>query len=731
MNPVWASGRDQGVSLPLVLGAVLLFSALALALSGVANLTVSHNRIAQQRGQVHAAAEAGANDFINRLNAYSEFDTWSAAKVKRELDKGTPMSSAFPKIVRESGFGQWIRIPGTFNQQFTYDIVSKDTQGLIIRSTGRMNQDQPFTRSVEFRVARRSKGDTAVAVERPYVNTVGYAYVRQVRDQGYSLGGMASGPDGGALSLRDYETNCGEASTVAVADRWMQCFRPAWHGFDKVSGDLITGSPLSVHGQQGYLTPGSRVADWPEVTGTVEIVGGNPNQPAVGTKMGTPDNAQAPNRYSEQVTRQQLRPGQVHVGDYTALTSPPARFKDIRRQAARNLTCRFVGATQVVMFADDIYVRSPHTPPHANAGWAPWCHSVRNQFSQRSRTTTRPDIGFTSATGEPYLLPRNTDEWVKLSNVRAGAVFVIEHIQGTNACSPTNVGDNDGIGNYTGVGFPANRDDSDPLLGTTLDPYNCRNGDLFIDGVVARSRTFAAEDNVYLTGGIRYSDRAASDNAIPNNSDDVLGVVAQRNVFIYNPPSRECNRCGEDYYRFPRSPYPLPVLEKELGAGVNGAAFGEVMPWTAGEQAGYRTVPTELGPADRNAIRGKIPRLIGWHAMPQFDGIFVAETGAFMLENPLMHNRPALVGPGNASQALSAIITGAVYSRYAPLLHIDYETASGEVNMYGLHGHYMSDPRLARTLPPGFNGLSVTMYRLTGMAEVGTNHLTADHQYAP
>lgn len=390
-----------------------------------------------------------------------------------------------------------------------------------------------------------------------------------------------------------------------------------------------------------------------------------------------------------------------------------------------------MGATQVVMYADDIYVRSPHTPANYNKGWAKWCADVHDQFRARMRTVAAPDYGYTSAGGPAFFRPNTSAGWVQLSNVPKDAVFMINRLAGTDACNAAAIGDNNGIGNSSGVGYPANYDNSDPIFGTSLDPYSCRNGDLFIEGVVSRSRTFAAENNVYLTGGIRYSDRNEHTNAIPQNSDDVLGVVAQENVFIYNPPIKPCQGCADTYYRYPRGPYPLPVLEAELGAGVKGAPLNRPMPWTAAELQGYRNVPATLGPADPYVLRGKLPNKVGWLSMPQFDGVIVAETGAFVLENPLMHNRAATIGGGGRSPSLSAVVTGALYSRYAPLLHIEFETGTGEVKMHGLHGEYISDSRLARTMPPGFNGLSVTMYRLAGEAEIGSKHLSADHQFAP
>lgn len=728
---------DQGISLPLVMGAMLVFSAMMIILAGVAHFAIKGNDIALQRNQAFAAVEAGANDFVNRLNAYSQFDEWNAAKTKPFLDKNQSTSTHFPNIVRESGFGQWIRVAPTRNEQFTYDVVRADPTGVVFRVTGRAYPQASIYRSVEYRVARKAKGSIALAVERPYANTAGYAYIHQFRALGDRQGDMAITQQGAFLSLSDYELMCDNQSQTGAKVIWKSCYRPYFNGFDKIEGDLVTGAPITVHGNGGLISTNNGVvppiADWPTVTKSLEIVQGDTNQNAVSSKIELGSSGVKTSTYDDNLIRANGKQQFLNlVNDHGGRTSPPAQFKEIRRRAKPEQVCRFMGSTQVLLHGDDVYVRSPHTPAEFNRNSAPWCRAVAGDFYGRRRDLTRPDIMFQDAQAGRALNPTHPVTWVKLADVPTDAIFVIERIPPQLDCEHSVTGDNDGWGNYTGVGFPANRDDSDPLLGTNVGPYDCRNGDLFIDGAAARRKTFAAEDNIYLTGGIRYTDRDMNSNYLPANADDALGLVAQRNVFIYNPPSRDSRNRNDRFFRYPRSPYILPVNESELKQAESGRYRQNQGPWGSGQLNKWRAIPTYLGPSSKQPQRTQIPSDHSWLNMPIFDGVIVAETGAFLLENPLMHNRPTTISSDTRSTALSAVVTGAVFSRYAPLLHIDYQTAAGEVKMHGLHGHYINDPRLERTLPPGFTGLSVTAYRLIGFAEVGSHlHLEASHQYSP
>lgn len=63
-------------------------------------------------------------------------------------------------------------------------------------------------------------------------------------------------------------------------------------------------------------------------------------------------------------------------------------------------------------------------------------------------------------------------------------------------------------------------------LWNTYNPaYGCRNGDLYVSGTVKTLTTAASENYVYVTNDVKYYDRTS----------DVLGLVGQNAVLVYNP----------------------------------------------------------------------------------------------------------------------------------------------------------------------------------------------------
>ena len=62
---------------------------------------------------------------------------------------------------------------------------------------------------------------------------------------------------------------------------------------------------------------------------------------------------------------------------------------------------------------------------------------------------------------------------------------------------------------------------------TTTPAYGCRSGDLFVKGKVTTQTTAGSENYIYVTGDITYGDK----------NSDVLGLVGQNGVLVWNPMS--------------------------------------------------------------------------------------------------------------------------------------------------------------------------------------------------
>ena len=77
------------------------------------------------------------------------------------------------------------------------------------------------------------------------------------------------------------------------------------------------------------------------------------------------------------------------------------------------------------------------------------------------------------------------------------------------------------------VGYPIT-DETPPTAGTSAtSSYGCRNGDLFISGMLSSGAglTVAAENYVYATGDITYKDSV----------NDMLGIVGNNAIWVHNP----------------------------------------------------------------------------------------------------------------------------------------------------------------------------------------------------
>lgn len=80
-----------------------------------------------------------------------------------------------------------------------------------------------------------------------------------------------------------------------------------------------------------------------------------------------------------------------------------------------------------------------------------------------------------------------------------------------------------------GLGYPLANED----LGSSsvADSYNCRYGDVFVEGDMRGLMTIAAENFVYVTGNIKYVDPQA----------DMLGLVGNNAVWVWNPVNSSGN----------------------------------------------------------------------------------------------------------------------------------------------------------------------------------------------
>lgn len=717
--------NESGIALPFVMGAVLIFSMLIILLSSIAIISINHSRNALYRTQALAAAEAGAQDYVNRMNAFAAFDSWTAERSREARLRNLPASNKFPKIVRDSALAKWTNVEGASNAQYTYDVIGNNA-GLIIRSTGRSGPNKSVVRSIEYRITRNSDSEVA------YVATKGYAHVDAYAQQMKLFKSVTyeQGLMGVFLNtkyrwdLSDYKKFCGDEKTA----KWYMCWRPYKGGADRVDGNFITAAPFTIHGPKSFLYPARsvnpQIMKYPTISGSITIINGSPDEfthPA-GFRYNSNTGTTYWDFYTDQfATEYAGRKKYEYLPFDETIGSPPANYTVIRSEERTFDSCRFKGSTQVILHGDDLWVRSPHTPATVNNDKNDWCKNKTPLLRGRTKRSAGPDITQRMIQSGDYLQPANPSTWVKFDDVPTDAVFLVERT-GTEGCDTSIVGNEASIGKSTGLGFPG----TTPTV-STAEPgqerlYDCRNGDLFIEGAVSYRRTFAAEDNVYLTGGIRYSDRDDSTGELPVNSDDFLGLVARRNVVVYNPGTRN---------KEPRTPYSLPTREQDFNYTSQGPFTSDWNNWRKGIG--------KVGPYMKDPTKGRASSKPGWLVLPQYDAAIVAEEGSFHLENMnALQDRPARMGRGDNDTPLKVVVSGSVFSKYAPSFHYDRIPTRGNSNdgrahnrdnsrleVYGLNEHFIFDKRFSKRLPPGFSGHSDSAYRITGFAEVFSNHLQA------
>jgi hypothetical protein len=77
----------------------------------------------------------------------------------------------------------------------------------------------------------------------------------------------------------------------------------------------------------------------------------------------------------------------------------------------------------------------------------------------------------------------------------------------------------------TGLTYPATNEFNGPAGASSV--YGCRNGDVFVQGTFHGALTIGAQNNLFVTGNITYTD----------STNDILGLVGQSTVTIWNPIS--------------------------------------------------------------------------------------------------------------------------------------------------------------------------------------------------
>jgi hypothetical protein len=428
--------EEHGFALATVMvtSAILMMIASAAVAYGVGSQNISRHD--QDWNGALAAAEAGIDDYIFRLNENSNYWLYNA---------GNPPSDG------NEAFAEYVNVAGgTTASQYRYDVdASTIAQNGVIKitSTGRVNGT---TRTVYASLRRRSFIDylyfTDYETKDPasYTGSPFTAAQAQQYCARYYYGG--SGVQRDVEGRTDYPGDSDSNSSYCT-------------DINFVSGDSING-PL--HSNDAFLVCGT---------------------PAFNGETSTTWTGASGKRYRTNSSCGGNNPTFARSGDprqLPRLTMPPSNSALKAETLAGRGGCLYTGPTRIRL---------------NNNGTM----TVRSPFSKQTNNTPCP----TNGTGA---LPSNGVVYVQtVPSVTSDPNY-------TNGC-PYNVS-----GRNHPLGLPISND---------VNTYNCRYGDVFIEGTLDGQLTVAAENNIVVTWHLVYKGGVGG--------DDLLGLVANNYVEVYHP----------------------------------------------------------------------------------------------------------------------------------------------------------------------------------------------------
>ncbi|GAA1156808.1 pilus assembly PilX N-terminal domain-containing protein [Nocardioides aquiterrae] len=480
-RPPRARSRDEGSALIMVMGAMtvaVLMVSVALSYAMQTSGTAQH---ATAWNQAFAAAEAGVDDFLARLNKDDNY--WQDTPAKGHVHLGDvhwdarwdcandALQRAFDVPHAPCGWGAgtepgWAPVNGSPTSRFHYDVDVSSTPvngtiGLV--STGRVGT---VTRTIQVTLRRGGFGEFL------------YATTYETTDPA------------------DY------ADPVA---KYAQCAKYYWAGrrgcedITFIGGDKLNGP---VHSNDSILmTDGSGTSPkGPWFTGTVTTsdpsckpVQGVPRDPKYCFRNGNSTGTASP-RFDKGIAYRSEVDLPESTGDLRQYVAAP----DPMPPGWSTAGCLYTGATriqfkQTATGAGTMKVWSPGSTG-ANVG-APGCGDPSKPWPQDNLTVPPNGLIYVQSTPTAQTFPA------------------------AGACAPGVFGTVSG-----GASLPSATD-----YNQTLAAADCRLGTAYVDGTLKGRVTVSAQNDIVITGNLTYQGG--------ENGTDALGLIADNSVQIYHPVS--------------------------------------------------------------------------------------------------------------------------------------------------------------------------------------------------
>ncbi|QGQ19372.1 hypothetical protein GC089_09185 [Cellulomonas sp. JZ18] len=469
-----ADERERGAALILVLGITVLVSGLVVAAIAYATGAARQSQRDQTWNAALAAAYAGVEEYESRLAAdltYFSYGNPAAPFSATSTVKLPPAASANPAFGL-GPTGTWATVPGSNGQaQFRYEVDSSSfySDGILrLRSTGRVGQT---TRTIVADLKQLGFIDflyfTDFEVSDP-----------QARNPGST-------------------TNC----AIYYPSSRPGCDPIYFGGKDAINGPLHTNDAIQTNGAAkfdgkvttSYKAPSGK--NYVRQSGTDLPVFKESDDPEQIGKIGMP----ATNSQLRKETRPDLP------------------------QEVPNPGCLYTGPTKITFHPDGtMTVVSPWTK-HTNPDGA------GKAGVAEAKCGTPGDAGLARRSGSDYVgerIPVPANLVVYVQNVPS----VSGDVNATSGNRPPYPawGGSSCATNSNSIGFPyKGSKSSETEVPPFSSAYSCRAGDVFVQGTLKGKATVAAENYVYVTGDIAYTDRG--------EGGDMLGLVGNNAVWVWNP----------------------------------------------------------------------------------------------------------------------------------------------------------------------------------------------------
>lgn len=483
------ANREEGFALLTVVGTMSVLLLLVLAATTFAMRNVPTSRRAQDYAAAMAAAQAGVDDYLARLNTCDTF--WAA-----------PCAGSAAETAKHPN---WAVVPGSegpTKARYTYKVVStpSTTPGLIrVQATGEVNKVQ---RSITVDLRKKGflefiyytdKESTSPAL---MLQLYGSSFPQTVNNSSYSYsGGTAYKTVYSGLDAYNAELACGRywyavppqtGSRPAVKQTrtiyWTKGGVEQTPATSQV--DLANAPSCDINFIGGDIIKGPLYTKDAMLLRSNGGVGPRFNGPAETYWLTTADPA---NNSASPYRKNDATPGVTpHPSGYTptiatrVLEMPPTNTA-IRAQAdpaTSTQGCLYKGSTRIVLKSNGkMDVTSATTAAQTNPGCGP---------------------------GNDLDLPEN------------GVIYVDPS---TGTCPGAWGGKAVGL-------YPVNND---------VTTYNCLAGDVFVQGTLNGQLTIASANDIIVTDDLTYHQQVWDGTSIQTGVNDVLGLVAQGFIEVYHP----------------------------------------------------------------------------------------------------------------------------------------------------------------------------------------------------